>query len=272
MRLATAFLTTANKLIFQSFFERLHTLSLLGMNIGGATMDHEISGEAEVLRYVRDRSPRPAVIFDVGANIGLYASLSLDIFGEHCRIYCFEPSAKAFKILSAKHGGDKKISLHNFAISDSDGKARLFSESPASVCASLLQETFSLESELGNSSEEVSLERIDSFCQKHNVKKIDLLKIDVEGQELSVLEGCGRMLADGKVSFIQFEFGRNNIAARTFLLDFFKKLGPDYVIRRVVGNGLRDFSYAPKHEIFVSGSNFLASWHDSKASKASAEK
>jgi hypothetical protein len=47
---------------------------------------------------------------------------------------------------------------------------------------------------------------------------IDYVKIDVEGWELSVLQGFGDLVYNMRV--IQFEFGGSNIDTRTFFQDF----------------------------------------------------
>ena len=41
----------------------------------------------------------------------------------------------------------------------------------------------------------------------NNINRIDLLKIDTEGFELEVLQGAGKMLDDGSISFIYAEVG-----------------------------------------------------------------
>lgn len=45
----------------------------------------------------------------------------------------------------------------------------------------------------------VKTNTIDNFCIKKKIKKIDLLKIDVEGSELKVLEGCKKILNNTKI-------------------------------------------------------------------------
>jgi FkbM family methyltransferase len=41
------------------------------------------------------------------------------------------------------------------------------------------------------------------LCEKHNIKKIDLLKLDTQGSEIIIMEGLGEMLND--VDFIELE-------------------------------------------------------------------
>ena len=99
---------------------------------------------------------------------------------------------------------------------------------------------------------------VDAFSVDAGIGQIDLLKIDVEGHELAVLKGAARMIDEGHVRFIQFEFGGTSIDSRTYFRDFWQLLSPRYTIYRIVGNGLRRIdAYTEFLEIFVTV-NFLA--------------
>jgi Methyltransferase FkbM domain len=52
----------------------------------------------------------------------------------------------------------------------------------------------------------VNCESLDRFCQKNDIPRIDFLKIDVEGAEMSVLRGSNQFLASGEVRFVYLEF------------------------------------------------------------------
>src|SRR5262249_7971596 len=62
--------------------------------------------------------------------------------------------------------------------------------------------------EFGYHSESTSVacQTIDSYCVSNGVSLIDLLKIDVEGCELQVLNGAEKMLDKGRVAFVYAEF------------------------------------------------------------------
>jgi len=92
---------------------------------------------------------------------------------------------------------------------------------------------------------------------QHGLHPVDLLKIDVEGFELEVLKGAKNMIDQGKIRFIQFEFGGiNHVHKKVFLHNFFELL-PQYNIYRILQRGLVKLSYKPFYEVYLT-SNYLA--------------
>jgi hypothetical protein len=83
---------------------------------------------------------------------------------------------------------------------------------------------------------DVELTTIDRFCAEHSLKQVDLLKIDVEGFERSVLEGASEMLARRAVRVIQFEFNEMNLLSGTTMDDIQALLG-GYSIHRLLYDG-----------------------------------
>jgi hypothetical protein len=102
---------------------------------------------------------------------------------------------------------------------------------------------------------EVELRRLDAVASELGLDKVDFLKIDAEGHDFAVLTGAGTLL--DQISAVQFEFSDANIAARTFLHDFYGLLH-DFDLFRVARDGLVPLGpYRPTLEVFV-GSNYLA--------------
>jgi len=243
-----------------------HTLSLSGMNYGGGSLI-ETSGEKwafeNVIRPRLDGVARP-IVFDVGANVGDYAMLAKHWLPT-AHVFCFEPAARTYQDLSANiakqsHGD---IQAYRLGFSDAERTADLYSYTIEGKEVSLLA---SLDRRLAtqvvdvavHSSETVRVQTIDSFCVAQNIDSIDLLKLDVEGHEVSVLRGARDMLKKRAISIIQFEFGPANIYSRTFFYDFWLLLSDDYKIYRIVPKGVVPIAYYGEHrEIFLT-TNYLA--------------
>lgn len=252
---------SSGKMKRQKLFEELLQISLLGMNVGGGS-SVENSGEIPALKYVRRKlanSKDPLVIFDVGANLGKYSLLISKIFSQRRKeIFSFEPSQKTFAKLRNNCRDDKDVKLFNFGLSDKEERVKLYLDKETSGMASVYKRRLDHFNVSMNLEEEIDLKTLDGFCQKENVKKIDLLKLDVEGNELKALEGSKKMLEKKAIKFIQFEFGGCNIDSRTFFQDFFYLLKDNYRIYRIVKDGLWEIKdYKEYYELFIT-TNFLA--------------
>lgn len=255
-------------LALQPLFERLHRISLTGMNYGRGG-DLETSGELHILRWLHDRYKqealdRPFTVFDVGANVGDYSNAVLALFGDDAVIHAFEPTAASYASLTRRFGRDRRVRLNNLAVGREDGTLRVYSEGPESRIASAYSQTLG-DWGIENMTEEIAIMRsLASYCADANIPTIDLLKIDVEGHELPVLEGALPLIQSRSIRSIQWEFGNCHVAARTFLRDFFSQLGADYRVYRVVRDGLRPVRYSTLLEVFWTA-NFFADLRDVQA-------
>ena len=243
------------------FYSKLYNLSLVGMNIGlGGNI--RFSGEINVMSYVKAHSSgkRPLVIFDVGANKGQYTTSLLKFFeGTDTEIHCFEPGHETFKTLSVNIGEISSVTLNNFGLSDKKSESVLYYDKAGSGLASLYKRQLDYFNIGFEQSEQVSLDTLDSYVEAKNITTIDLLKIDVEGNELNVLAGAAESLANGTIRAIQMEFGGCNIDSRTFFRDFWNLLHKDFAMYRIMRDGLLEITkYDERLEIFTCTNFFFA--------------
>jgi FkbM family methyltransferase len=161
------------------------------------------------------------VIFDVGANRGDYLQLALtELANRQTVIHAFEPSSAAFAELEKRFGGKSGIVLNNPALSDKPGQQTLHYDRPGSELSSLYARKLDHHGIDFSGSEQVQVETLDDYCRTHQVERIDLLKVDVEGHELSVLNGAAHMFERSAIRMVSFEFGGCNIDSRTYVRDF----------------------------------------------------
>jgi len=198
-------------------------LELMGIGSGSSA---SWSGEKELRRMLRERyaaSGSPLCILDVGSNIGQFLGEVIQPLAAAripLRVHAFEPSPAAFQVLQAAFGDRADVSLNNFGLGRESGVFELFSNAAGSGLGSLSRrrlDHFGIEF---NASEKVRIERLDDYCREHGVERIDLLKLDVEGHELDVLQGGARMLRERRVAILSFEFGGADIDSRAFFQDF----------------------------------------------------
>lgn len=254
--------TVLKSAALQPLWASLHRLSLYGMNYGGGYW-FDRSGEKWVVerlgRSLGASGPRTerAVVFDVGAHDGSYSAGVRDVLGERARIYCFEPSLKTFDNLRKTLGDQPEIFLYNLGFGDREEEATLHSTGYGSP-GSTLYTPFGAAPGQSLTNETCRLRRLDRFCEEEGIRRIEFLKIDVEGNELNVLRGASGMLKTGAIRLIQFEFGEVQIGSRTFFKDLYRLLTPDYTIHRILRAGLAPIeAYDEIHEIFRT-TNYLA--------------
>lgn len=147
-------------------------------------------------------------VFDVGANIGQSISRYRDDF-PNCFITSFEPNPEIFSVLEKNWGDVSGITLNPVALANTIGHASFYATRVPEV-GSLLEPTehmikLSSEHKYDYKTINVPTLTLDHYCQANNINKIDILKLDVQGFELNVLQGAEILLHDGKVTMIYSE-------------------------------------------------------------------
>lgn len=239
--------TLFGKKVYQSFFRRLFTISLEGMNIGtgGGNLSH--SGEKFVISHILRGEPKP-IVFDVGAQGGDYLTEVLRVTEDRAEVYAFEPSKLEYEKLVK----DFKSRAHvfNSALGNSEGELTLFSPKDKSGLSSFHRK----DSEFDRT-EKVKVTTIDQFCRLNDIKAIHLLKLDVEGHELACLEGAKNMLP--YIKYIQFEMSVASRDARVYFKDIFETLS-DYKISRILRDGLEEVKSPDRLSELLFTTNYLA--------------
>lgn len=147
------------------------------------------------------------VIFDVGAYVGDVAATYKKMFPQSS-IHCFEPFPDSFQKLN-NLCRDESIKAHQIAFSNKKGKTTFHTNVDLS-CNSLLPPTegefkcYSAKS-IKDGEIQVETDTIDNFCADAGISGIDILKMDVEGAEVKVLEGASRMLSNQAIKLIYSE-------------------------------------------------------------------
>ena len=132
-----------------------------------------------------------SIVFDVGANAGAYTMLFAQWVGPAGHVYAFEPDGRAFEGLTTHlrlNGVADWTTASSAAVLDRPGPASLVvSDSPGgSRVAPGLR--------IDDTGRRVQAVSIDHVCRERGVVP-NVIKIDVEGAELSVLRGARETIA-----------------------------------------------------------------------------
>ena len=137
------------------------------------------------------RVPGHPCIIDAGANVGLATAWFLGRY-PGAQVHCFEPDPANAALLSRNVGGAAGVVVHQAAVSKNAGEMQLHL-SAVSAMHSLK------DSSPGGRTVTVKVISLGDYLREQRIPKVDVLKLDVEGSELDVLEGLGDRLADVSV-------------------------------------------------------------------------
>ncbi len=157
------------------------------------------------IKFLNKFLPSNSIIFDIGANVGTY-SKTLDSFvkKEKLNFYLFEPNPKLIKTLSSKRfKHTNNVSIIDSAVAQSESE-EIFYERNISSYSSLKKDNLTENHKI---IDEYSVKTIpiDLFCKKNDISKINLLKIDTEGNDFEVLKSASNMFEKNAVEIIKVE-------------------------------------------------------------------
>lgn len=148
------------------------------------------SGQERLNQLLFQRYIEPGdTVFDIGANWGIHTLLFQRLVGEAGKVFSFEPYMPVYDELRfhARLNSCRSVECLSYGLTNYTGQA-IFSVASNPAMGGLAKHRF----ELGNFTKDVaiSVTTVDAFCAERRLKRLDFIKLDVEGAEPSVLEGA----------------------------------------------------------------------------------
>jgi FkbM family methyltransferase len=195
-----------------------------------------------------------SIIFDIGANVGLFTLPFAKILASSGMVYSFEPNMQIrLKLLNnIKLNVLKNVVIEEYALQNDP----TISTQEFYVRHALQEDgriNYGISTLTKNPSHNINMEivkiiTLDNYIDKYNVNNIDLLKIDVEGTDFDVLIG-GKKCIDMYKPIIVYEFSPildNEINFKNTKLCFEFLKNKNYIQFRLNKNNLTELkSYDP---------------------------
>lgn len=169
-----------------------------GSRFGLADYQGILARHQKLISISKLKIKKKGIFIDVGANVGFVSKLLRDLYPDSL-IYAVEPVPIIFDCLTKNFSGDKNIHFYNIAISQKTEKVIMEFNAEKGEISKI--------SKTGNI--QIEAKSFDDFIREQGIKKIDLLKIDTEGFEESVLSGAYKALSVTKYLFIEVTIKNN---------------------------------------------------------------
>lgn len=151
-------------------------------------------------QWMRNAIQRGMCVLDIGANIGYYTLLMADLVGKEGAVYAFEPEPANYSVLvrNVALNGHKNVVVVPKAVVSSNHSVKFYKNKGN-------RGDNSLYGSLGVNYACIEVEGVSLDSYFPSGKKIDLIKMDIQGGEIEAFGGMERVIHDNPKIKIIFE-------------------------------------------------------------------
>ena len=147
------------------------------------------------LIWIKDFLPKNAVMIDIGSNVGSFI-YQLEQKLSPQNIYAFEPNKKLYNRLKRIF---PQVHIYPLALSDRNETAEFkipVIKGKTYTSRGTLKLDYREDEESKRILQQVKVIKLDDWAGLESLKKIDFIKIDVEGNEMNTLRGAKKILEE----------------------------------------------------------------------------
>lgn len=135
------------------------------------------------------------VMIDIGAHIGEYTLIGAKLVGPIGQVHALEPQPTLVEMIkqNAARNDLTNVKVYNCAVADFNGSVSFITD-PGSMSGWIAANP--------GGATAVPCTTLEQLVLQNNLARIDLVKIDAAGNELSVLQGGTTLLSDGRPAII----------------------------------------------------------------------
>jgi FkbM family methyltransferase len=162
-----------------------------------------LAEKQEVQLFRRHLRPGMTIV-DMGANIGFYTVLFSTLVGERGAVYAFEPDPFCSGILRDRIRvlPIQNVHVETAALGEGECKATLY----CSKRDRAENRVYPFDSSVPVETVQVPMLGLDMYCSNNRIDRIDAVKIDVEGLEVSALRGMRDIMGKSPPAWMFIEF------------------------------------------------------------------
>lgn len=148
------------------------------------------SYETTELKFLKNNLKSDSTFIDIGANIGLFSLTASNII-KNGKIVSFEPFSKNLDTFQTNISlnNKKNIKIEKIAIGAENGEINLYYNEKEQNLGMV-----SIHKTKDSNAEKTKLQTLDSYVENNAIQNIDFIKIDIEGNEFSALQGMASVL------------------------------------------------------------------------------
>jgi FkbM family methyltransferase len=202
--------------------------------------NHFLAGDFEEPEYAFvQRFLKPGMtVLDIGANEGYYTVLASKCVGPRGRVIGFEPSPRERRHLqmNLRLNGCNNVRIEKLALGSAEGQVNLHVvEGSETGCNSLRPPDIKGKTR----AVQVDVTTVDLFLHRNAIPPIDFIKMDIEGAELSALQGAAKLLGTVPRPLLLIEIFEIRTRPWGYSARDLSKLicEAGYLLHTVVGNG-----------------------------------
>ncbi|MBK9130714.1 MAG: FkbM family methyltransferase [Gammaproteobacteria bacterium] len=157
--------------------------------------------EPEVVSAIKRYTMPGMTVLDIGANIGAHTILFGDLVGRSGAVYAFEPTDFGYnKLIKNIHlNPNMNISAFKLALASTNQFSKEIT----------FRSSWRTDGKRNDVSSKTDFRRLDNWISEQEISRVDLVKIDVDGNEYSVLTGGETTISNYRPVFLMEAVSRH---------------------------------------------------------------
>ncbi len=159
------------------------------------------------------------IFIDVGANIGLMSLTAAQAVGSTGKVYAFEPVPDVFAILKENVALNNICNIFPFqkALGSKSEQKKIYEQ----IHINKGSASFIQPDDDNATHHDVVVDTIDNFIRIMEITSVQLIKVDVEGWELEVLQGARHILSEKHAPILCVEYSESFFSHKKKLVDLY---------------------------------------------------